>query len=241
MALHVGGKALKIITLFSISTMLLWGGTASAQSLKGVGFAGISYGRGISTYAGVTHSLPGGTLGNGLAIRVAGSAGTFSYLEGATEFDGRYAGAELALVSQHSGSWGWANISAGPRVNNLSLSPEDPDNDLIGTSFDLGLGTDGSLNLDSNWRAGWRLSGGIFKKTYQTRVSLSRLVQKNKNVRVGLDGGLQGDPQYSSKSAGAFVSSSLGSSIDGQLSVGLSDQEGRGAAPYIGLGLSKLF
>ncbi|HEV2080567.1 MAG TPA: cellulose biosynthesis protein BcsS, partial [Allosphingosinicella sp.] len=188
---------MRSIAVAAAAMSLLLPQAGSAQTYKGVAFAGVSTGRGTSGYAGATVALPGGSLGKGLAVRGATSLGDFTFERNGTDFDGEYFSAEVALVSQHSGPWGWANFSAGPRINDLEIEPPDPDNDRVGTRLDLGVQTDGGYNINPAWRATWRASSGVFNGTYQVRGTIGRLVDQRSPVRLGLDAGFQGSPEYS--------------------------------------------
>jgi hypothetical protein len=225
---------------FLFSSGLIAGSAAGAQSLKGVAFAGGSVGDGVSAYAGAVTALPGASLGKGLAIRGSVNGGRYRYSGGPGRIRAGYAGAEAALVYQTSGDWGWANVSAGPRVTDISLSPADPENERQGTRFDAALQTDGGYGM-KNWRLGWFGSVGVIDGAYQGRLQLGRLVSAASQTRFGLEAGVQGDPYFTTISAGAFVSTRLKGDLEGQLSAGVTEQAGRGPRPYLSLGLSQLF
>jgi hypothetical protein len=56
-----------------------------------------------------------------------------------------------------------------------------------------------------------------------------------------VEAGVQGDPYFTTVSAGLFAAARVGENFEAQLSAGFSEQAGRGAKPYVSLGLSKLF
>lgn len=220
---------------------LLLGTAASAQPYTGVAFAGGAASEGLSGYAGLVHALPGSVLGKGLAVRGSVSGGSYEYDSGQARIDGRFAAAEAALVYQRSGTWGWANVSAGPRITNVGLSPKDLSNDRRGTRVDLAIQSDGAILLDSSWRLGWLGSLGVRDGTYFSRAELGRVIAPRSQTRLGVEAGLQGDPSYRSASLGLFAATQLGRHLEGRVSAGASDQEGRRARPYATLGLSLLF
>ena len=223
-----------------LSAGLTAGGVASAQSLKGVAFGGGSVGEGVSAYAGAVTSLPGASLGKGLAVRGSVNGGRYRYTGGPGRIQAKYIGAEAALVYQSSGDWGWGNVSVGPRFTDISLSPADPENKRQGTRVDLALQTDGGLGME-DWRLGWIGSIGVIDGAYQARLQLGRLISAASQTRVGVEAGVQGDPYFTTVSAGAFAGTRLGENLEGQLSAGITEQAGRGAKPYVSLSFSQLF
>jgi len=228
--------------LATLAVALAGGQAATAQTYKGVAFGGASVARDLNAYAGVTHALPGASLGKGLAVRAVGSGGSLSYVGSPdTKYEGHYVGGEIALVSQHSGSWGWANVSAGPRVTDFSISPDDPDNDLIGTRWDLALSSEGGVNVAPEWFAGWQLSAGVLRGTYRARASLGKLLHKESQLSLGVDVGIEGAPEYSTVSGGLYLSRRLGKTMNGYVSTGVAAQDGRSVGPYAAVGLSKMF
>lgn len=212
--------------------------TAALAQDRGVIFAGGSAGDGAGGYAGALVALPGDSLGNGLAVRASVNGGTYRY-QANQRIKARYLGAEVALVYQHSGSWGWANVAAGPRIADTRLRPDDPGNKLRGTRLDVGVQTDGALG--DQWRLGWFGSWGIRNESYVAQLRLTRLVDPGRQLRLGVEGILQGDPTYKRGSLGAHVAFRLTGPWEAQLSAGASEQAGRDARPYASLGLSRLF
>lgn len=225
----------------AMAAAFLLASAASAEPYKGVAFAGGAAGDGLSGYAGAVNALPGSSLGNGLALRLSASGGSYEYESNGVGIDGRFASAEAALVYQLSGTWGWANFSGGPRLTDVSLSPADPSNDRKGTRLDLAVQSDGALQIDPSWRLGWLASLGIRDRTYFSRADLGALVDPASQTRLGAEAGLQGDPSYQAKNLGLFVSTRLGGGLEGRVSAGASDQEHRKTRPYVTLGVSLLF
>lgn len=217
---------------------LLFHGTASAQD-RGVVYAGGGIGDGRNVYAGGVIALPGGRLGRGLAIRGGGAAGSYVYDSGTAEIDGNFASAEVALVYQTSGEWGWANFGAGPRVTNTSLTPNDPNNRLAGTRFDVGLQTDGALGY--RWRLGWFGSLGVNDEIYFTNLSFGPLVDEPSQTRIGVEAGIAGDETFTRRNYGVFASTRIASKTELRVSGGLNDQRGLRDQAYATVALSKVF
>lgn len=223
----------------AVAAMLV-SGVASAEP-TGVVFTGGTVSDGTSGHVGVIYAWPGNRLGSGFAVRSSVNAGTYHYEASGREIEGRYVGTEAALVYQLSGEWGWANFSAGPRISDTNLSPDDPRNERQGTRFDVGLQSDGAVSLDSRWRLDWLGSIGVRDHAYFGRVGLGRLIGSERGTRVGVEAGVHGDGNYTAPRAGIFTATRLSRKIEGQASVGVRDQKGRDAKPYGTVGLSILF
>lgn len=222
----------------SVIGLALVSATPALAQDRGVAFAGGSAGNGAIGYAGVVVALPGDSLGNGFAVRASGGGGTYRYQGAPGEVEAEYVSGELALVYQMSGSWGWANLSAGPRVSHTRLSPEDLSNRLRGTRVDAALQTDGAVG--QAWQLGWFGSLGVNDRAYVTEVRLGRLVS-DAGTRLGVEGGLQGDRSYTRGNAGAFVSTRLAPKWEARLSGGVTEEAGRNARGYVSLGASHVF
>lgn len=212
---------------------------ANAEPLRGVMYAGGTVSESLSGYAGGILSLPGAQLGDGLGLKAGVAAGRYEYDASGTRIVGKYASTDVALVLQNSGQWGWANISAGPHYADTSLSPNDPGNRLRGSRWDLALQTDGALD-GKNWRLGWYGSIGAFDEAYQARLQLGRRVGI-KDIRLGVEAGIQGDPSYRKGFGGIFASKPVGNHFEIMISAGATAQAGRGSRGYGAIGLSKLF
>ena len=221
----------------ALAALVILPGTAAAQD-SGVVYAGGSAGDGAGGYAGAIVALPGASLGHGLAARVGVNGGTYHYTT-IIPIDARYIGAEAALVYQTSGGWGWANLSAGPRVTDTRLSPVDPANKLRGTRLDLGVQTDGAIG--SAWRLGWFGSYGVRNENYIAQARITRLVDAESRTRIGVEASVQGDPSYTRGNLGLHVATGLGDKWEGALTAGASEQGGRGAKPFVSLGVSRVF
>lgn len=225
--------------MLSLLGVTLVPAAAHAETPTGVWFLGGSISESPSGYAGVIKSLPGAALGHGFALRVSANGGRYKYDAGPTRITAEYAGGEAGLVYQLSGGWGWANVSAGPKFTHTRLSPVDPGNRLRGSRWDLGLQTDGALD-GSHWRLGWFGSVGVDKESYQARLQLGRKIQ-SQSMRIGVEGGIQGDPSYKKGIIGGFVSKAIGHNMEIQFASGITEQRGRGPRAYGSLGLSQIF
>lgn len=219
--------------------VVIAGGTAHAQTPRGVWFTGGTVGDSLSGYAGVIYALPGASLGHGLAVRVSANGGNYEYDAGSARIDADYAGGEAALVYQLSGPWGWANVSAGPRFTHTKLSPGDPGNERSGSRWDMGLQTDGAFDGKA-WRLGWGGSYGPIDEAYQARLQIGRKIAAHA-LRLGVEGGVQGDPTYSKTMLGAFAAVGLGGNFELQLGSGITKEEDRKARAYGSIGLSRIF
>jgi len=214
---------------------------APAQDYRGVGFVGGTVGDGASGYAGAVVALPGARLGRGLALRGTVNGGRYRYQTGGQRIEADYAGAEVALVYQTSGQWGYANFGAGPRVTDTSLSPNDPLNDRRGTRWDAGVTSDGTVNAAQNWRLNWYGSVGLIDGPYQARLGVARVIASERQTRLGVEGAVNGDPRYTTVSGGAFLASRIGRNLEGIVTAGVLKPDGRDARPFASVGFSVLF
>ncbi|WP_221794633.1 cellulose biosynthesis protein BcsS [Aquisediminimonas sediminicola] len=230
-------KNMTLLTSFIIA--ICGTNSAFAEPLRGVAYVGGTISESQSGYAGGVMSLPGASLGHGLAIRAGTAAGRYKYEANGQQIIGKYVGADAALVYQFSGDWGWANVSAGPHFSDTSLSPNDPGNDLRGSNWDLGLQSDGALD-GPKWRLGWYGSYGAFDDTYQAKLQLGHRIGRD-DLRMGIEAGLQGDPSYKKGFAGMFASKAIAHNVSLQISGGASEQAGRGPRAYGSIALSTLF
>ena len=227
--------------LFGWAAALLIPGPVAAETYRGVGFAGGTLGPNESAaYTGAVVALPGGELGRGVAVRASLNGGRYEYVANGLKVDADYRGAEAALVYQMSGRWGWANLSAGPRLTTLKLSPQDPSNNRRGTRLDLGLQLDGGLELHE-WRVNWLSAVAVTDRAYLTQLALGRMIRAGSRTRLGAEASIQGDRRYVKVSAGSFASTPLGSNVEARVAAGLSDQKDRQVQPYLAAGMTLLF
>lgn len=215
-------------------------GSAAAQDLTGVVFAGGTVSDGVSAYAGGLRALPGGRLGSGFAVRAAVNAGRYKYDAAAARISANYKGGEAALVHQWSGARGWGNLAVGARYTDTDLKPADPTNKRVGGRADLSIGTDGAIDFGSN-RFGWYGAFGVFDESYQVQGRIGRVLNSKAQTVLGLEAGVQGDPSYETRTFGAYASTTLVGQWIGQVGLGASTQAGRDARAYGSLSLSRVF
>lgn len=210
---------------------------ASAAHAEGVTFAGVTAAADPSAYAGVLAPIPGGKLGSGLAVRLSVNGGGYSYDAGRQKIKARYGGGDLSAMYQFSGSWGYANVSVGPRYGYTHLRPNDPGSSRRGSSLDAIASSDGAL-VAEKWRMEWYGLYGTGVKDYQAKLFISRAAAPG--LRLGLEGGVQGDPSYSRVYGGAGAAVRLAGS-DFRVTAGASDQKGRGTRGYLTIAFSRSF
>jgi len=226
------------IILATACASALASGAAYADPLKGVVYAGGVVSEDPSGYIGVTHALPGATLGHGFAVKAAGGGGAYRYDSGGNQIKGRYYSGSAGLVYQHSGEWGWANVGAGARVTDTTLTPDDPGNERQGTRVDAVVSTDGALN-PQGLRLSWYGEYGVRDKSYGAKVQVTHPVAEN--WRVGAEGLFQGDESYDRQGAGLVIAAKVRKNLEMQISGGYTFQSGRGEEPYVSFSLSQLF
>lgn len=225
-----------------LAVIFLWlvgASAAAAEPYDGVIFAGGSASDDISGYAGAIIALPGAQLGKGFAVKIAGAGGKFNYDAAPGRIGARYYGGAVSGVHQWSGAWGWANASAGARLTQLDVSPDDPGNRRTGARIDAALGFDGGAYLNDDWRAVWYTEGGVRDRAYLGRLELTRRIGASQ-WRVGVEGAAQGDSSYDKQRAGAVLIAPLAKTVQAQFSVGGEFQENE-TRPYGAISFVKLF
>lgn len=230
-----------LVALLSGAVCLGSSGVAMAQDTPddGVAYAGATVGDGYNGYAGAVVALPGASLGNGLAIRGAVSVGQYRYDSESARIEADYKSAELALVYQSSGAWGWANFSAGPRVTDTDTDPTDLCNKREGTRFDVAVTTDGAVGND--WRLGWFGSYAVGDKAYYTQLRFGPLLDASSQTRIGVEGSLQGDETYDRHAYGMFASTAIARNMEARLSGGIGKTDGSDSDAYAAIAISRLF
>lgn len=232
-------RAAALMTLMALSGVAAT--SADAKDLMGVAFAGSTVNDGLSAFGGAIRALPGSSLGKGQAVRLSFVGGQFRYTNSLGTIDAQFRGAEGAIVQQFSGQWGWANVSGGVRVFNLSLSPDDPANQRRGTRWDAVIGGDGGFELDPDWRLMWLASLGLNDGVYLMRGMISRRVETASETRLGVETNIQGDPNFQTITTGPYITTRVAKKFDVQFTAGTSLQSGRKALPFLGLNVSMLY
>lgn len=209
----------------------------AASDLKGVWYAGATASHSPSTNAGLVYSLPGSFLGRGLAVRAGIGGGSYDYEAGARKIDARYATISTGLVYQTSGTWGWANLSAGPSVTRTRLSPTDLDNKSRGTRLDATAQIDGGFQGKS-YDIRWIGSAALRDRGYYARLQPG--IRVNARTTAGVELGVQGGRTYQQQSYGLFASRKVGD-VDLTANVGWVQQSAVKDRPFAGLALSRVF
>ncbi|AKM10677.1 cellulose biosynthesis protein BcsS [Croceicoccus naphthovorans] len=230
-----------LAALLAGAACLGFSGAAMAQETPddGVVYAGATVGDGYNAYAGAVVALPGASLGNGLAIRGGVSVGEYRYDSEGARIEAEYKAAELALVHQSSGAWGWANFSVGPRVTDTDTDPTDPGNKREGTRFDAAVTTDGAAG--NNWRLGWFGSYALGDEAYYAQLRFGPLLDASSQTRVGVEGSLQGDETYDRHAYGLFASTAIARNMELRLSGGIGKTDGSDSDGYAAIAISRLF
>lgn len=197
---------------------------ASAADDNAAVFAGGQLDFSNYVFAGVTLALPGSTISNGVAVRVLGDVGGYSYVNshlgtvnanfGGGEFDGIYAFTHKDV---------WADFGAGVNYTSTNLTPNDPGNKLDGDQTELRLLTDGGTS-GSQWRVDWDGYYGTRLQDYQAFVGLTHSLSQY--VHLGVEGYGEGNPSYSLEQVGPLAIFGTGPRGELRLSSGVAWESG---------------
>lgn len=176
--------------------------TAVDAQDRGVMFAGADGGEDASGYAGVTWAAPASRLGDGWAVRGLASAGRYDYDSGAVEIEAEFVQADISLLHQRSGAWGYLNLGLGARITDTDLDPVDPGNDRQGSHWDGIVSVDGARDMGP-WRVGGYGVYGVRMREYYVRADLTRRVATS--VRLGVEALVDGDESFSRTRGGAVL------------------------------------
>lgn len=185
----------------SLVCALLAGG-ASAQD-RGVVFGGGEVGDDMSGYFGATWAAPGSRLGRGWAVRGLVSVGGYDYDAAAGTIDAEFVQADLLLIHQSSGAWGYFNMGGGARVTDTDLEPADPGNERQGSNWDGVVTADGMRNA-GDWRVGGFGSYGVKMREYYVRGEITRRLGSG-DFRAGAEVLADGDENYDRSGVGAVL------------------------------------
>ncbi len=219
----------------AMSLSLVGAATAQDRTAFAGGFIADDY----FGYVGATLPLPGARPEGGWAVRGTVSAGAYDYMQGNSQIDADYVNAELQLVYQRSGSWGYWNVGAGPRYSSTDLSQPDPMNQREGDEVDAVVSA-GGARYSGPWRVAGYSSYGFNIEDYYVRAEVTRALRPG-GVRLGVEGMLEGDRTYDRQSVGAVVVFQAMESTEVRLSVGGRMAEGRGDQAYFAIGVSRNF
>lgn len=221
------------------AAFILCAGPAAAQQ-SGVVFGGGYVGNhDRSVYAGGTLPLPGSSFGHGWSVRGIAGVGRYSYDGGpAAVIDAKYRSGEIDAIYQASGAWGYGNVGVGARYTDTKLSPADPTNRRDGGKLGAVLTADGARNAGP-WRVVGFASYGTGLRDYYTRADITRRIGTSK-VRLGVEGGLQGDTDYRRRMLGVVAYVAATDRWEIRLSGGRNAGDGRTGA-YGALGVARVF
>lgn len=203
---------------------------------RGVAFGGGETGDDRSGYFGVTWALPGARLGEGWAVRGLASAGRYDY-DGATDWiEAEFVQADVVLLRQSSGDWGYFNLGAGARFTDTDLTPDDPGNEREGGHWD-GVVTADGMATGGGWRAGGYAVYGVRMQEYFVRGEVTRALGAGP-FRVGVEVLADGDENYSRQGAGVVGAYETAAGFSVRAAVG---QRGDDDDTYVSLGLTRTF
>lgn len=181
-------------------------------------------------FTGAIVPLPGGQLGKGFAVRVWGDYLDYSYLSGTRRITATGFGGALAGVYQLSGTWGWANLSAGATFRNTRLSASDPSNREAGAHTYFNGQVDGAYNLNASWRLRGLANYIPVTHDYFVQTGIDRLVLEW--LRLGIGPTFQGGHDYREISGGVIAYIRLGHGFEVAPSVGVAHTSAGETGPY---------
>lgn len=218
---------------------------ASAADDNAMVFAGGQLDFSNYVFAGVTLALPGSTISNGVAVRILGDAGGYSYVsnrvgilnafpipDARTEtmisrnetVDANFGGGELDGIYAFTAKDVWADFGAGVNYTSTNLTPNDPHNKLEGDQTELRLLTDGETTGSTPWRVDWDGYYGTRLQDYQAFVGLTHSLSQY--VHLGVEGYGEGNPSYSLEQVGPLAIFSTGPHGELRFSTGVAWESG---------------
>jgi hypothetical protein len=229
---------MRILAIGLVAGLAMAGTAHAADAPVGVWYLGGSSNT-PNGYGGVLRSLPGAALGHGFALRATASGGEYDYTAGVGKVTAHYEGGDLALVYQSSGAWGWANLAGGPQYVNTDLSPVDPGNKRRGGRWEASLQSDGEFYFDA-LRVGWYGQGGLTYGSYDARLHVNYRLGSER-LRLGVEGGVQGDPTYRLEKVGPTLDIQTNSALTIQIGGGVRLQQSLPTQGFVSLGFSRVF
>lgn len=214
-----------LVTIVMVSTT----GDACAQT-RGAVFGGADYGRDWSASAGAVVSV---SPDSPWAVRGIVTAGGYDYESVGTRIEGEFTQADVVVLHQSSGSWGYFNVGGGARYTDTTLSPDDTGNGRRGGKWDGLIAVDG-IRRAGDWEAGGFASYGVDMQEYYVRARVTRRLGSDR-FRLGLETIVQGDPNYDRQGV-AVVALHRAGSIEFSASAGV-----RGGEGQISLGIVRAF
>lgn len=202
---------------------------ACAQTTGAV-FAGADYGRDWSASAGAVVAVPNDSR---WAVRGIATTGGYDYRSAGTQIDGEYVQADVVVLHQSSGSWGYFNVGGGVRYTDTTLSPDDLGNGRRGGKWDGLITADGTRRA-GDWEAGAFASYGVDMQEYYVRGRVTRRIGSDR-FRLGLETVVQGDPNYDRQGI-AVVALHRTGGLEFAVSAGV-----RGGEGQVSLGIVRTF
>lgn len=217
---------------------------ASAADDNAMVFAGGQLDFSNYVFAGVTLALPGSTIANGVAVRIYGDTGGYSYVnhqvgtikavsmaDGMTQplisrnttVDASFGGGEFDGLYAFTNKDVWADFGAGVNYTSTNLTPNDPHNKLEGDQAELRLLTDGTTS-GNPWRVDWDGYYGTRLQDYQAFVGLTHSLSQY--VHLGIEGYGEGNPSYSLQQVGPLAIFGTGPHGEVRLSTGVAWESG---------------
>ena len=207
-------------------------GSAFAQSAGAV-FAGGETGRDWSAYAGAVWALEMGGDAR-WAVRGIASTGGYDYRSSSVEVESKYGQAEVVLLRQTSGAWGYLNVGGGARFTDTDLEPDDPGNGRRGGRWDALIAADGVRRIQ-DWEVGGFATYGVDMEEYFVRGRVTRGVGTN-GLRLGVETVVQGDPNYDRQGVALVAMHRQDSGLEWTATAGL-----RGGEGHFSIGLVRSF
>jgi hypothetical protein len=216
-----------------------WTSTFAAESLFLAGGEGSRDGE--YAYLAAIIPFPGSSLGGGLVQRYWAEWLSYEYVGFANQvIEARSPGFEAALGYQRGHSTGYYGAYAGVYYRNVSLSPDDPTAEVRGAQIHLRVQLEGEQQFASVWRVNGIASYVFGMEGYWVRARLLRSVRGP--ILAGVEGIVQGDPDYKGAAFGAVVTGfepfprwNIG------FKVGAKKIEDRPTTAYVGIEVGKLF
>ena len=213
-------------TFAALGPLLAAFGAAGAQAqTTGAVFAGADYGRDWSAAVGIVAA----PIDSRWAVRAIASTGGYDYNSNGGTVDADYNQAEVVLLHQRSGSWGYFNVGGGARYTDTTLSPDDVGNGRRGGNWDALITADG-VRRAGDWETGAFASYGIDMQEYYVRGRITRRVGSD-SFRLGVEVVAQGDQTYDRQGVAVVALRRVGSlelvasagvrGGDGQVSLGV--------------------
>ena len=182
-------------------------------------------------FIGATVALSKQGIGNGFAIRGSGDFGGYQYNSSDLGVvKATFSGGELDAVYQYTGKNLWNDVFAGQSFENTILTPDDPSNTSRGPQYEIRVGLDGGA-VSGPYRTDWLGYYGTRIHDYAGRLSLTHSLSPA--WRLGVEGYVEGDPEYHLSQVGPYAGIQLGPKSELDLSTGWSWESGFNSRAYV--------